>query len=66
MLGVAGVGGYFLTHKAGEQVKEPAHHLLPVGAHPKSPESPLGSPFVAGSRVEQWKKAYKEAGKAQE
>ncbi|KAF8308672.1 hypothetical protein DL93DRAFT_2231445 [Clavulina sp. PMI_390] len=64
MLGVVGVGGYFLTNKAGNTAKEPAHHLMPVGAHPDAPNSPLGPRVVAGenspsSRVDAWKKAYK-------
>lgn len=63
MLGVAGVAGYFLTSKAGKQAKEPEHHLMPTNAHPNSPSSPMGPRVVAGSRVEQWKQAYKNAGR---
>lgn len=63
MLGIAGVGGYFLTRKASSQTKEPAHHLMPVNEHPLSPDSPMGAPVVAGSRVDQWKQTYKNAGK---
>lgn len=61
MLGVAGVGGYFLTNKAGKQVKEPDHHLMPVGAHPDSPANAMGPRIIAGSRVDQWKQTYKNA-----
>lgn len=61
MLGIAGVGGYFLTRKASDQVKEPAHHLMSVNAHPASPQNAMGPPVVAGSRVDQWKKQYQSA-----
>lgn len=63
MLGVAGVGGYFLTNKGAKTVKEPEHHLMAVGAHPDAPNSAMGPKVVAGSRVEQWKQMYKDSEK---